>query len=121
MVDKVFCYRNLARKGIVWSVKSCKTGLVSDRVGFIFLVDAELIVSQAGRKRVLRDGRKNVHAGVRGFPMDYPSGWVSPSKGWRRVQYNPYQDKGFVYSRTGKLVGKVSSVALTQSGCWVLK
>lgn len=118
MITPVFCYRNLRRKGVVWSVRDVKTGLVLERVGFIMLDKPELKVSQAGRKRVLKEQRKNVHAGVRGIPVSYAAHWFKP-RGWRRVEYNPYLYAGFVYSRTKKPVGKIRRAVLTQTGCYV--
>jgi len=51
------------------------------------LINAQFIVSQAGRERVIREGRKNVHAfivGERDDLADFPPPWVS-------VTYNPYK------------------------------
>ena len=57
---KVEVYRNLHQK--CWSVRDCKTGKVVDHVQKIHLEDAELVVRPAGRAKVLREQRKNVHA-----------------------------------------------------------
>ncbi len=91
---KVFCYRNLHKKGNVWSVRDEATKLVVDHVESILLKDVELKVSEAGRKRVLREGRKNVHAGVKGERIfhlidkdDLP---------WQPAYYNPYKYETFV-------------------------
>src|SRR5208283_5290237 len=111
MIEKVFCYRNLNRKGVVWSVKSKKTGLVLDRVDFIMLDQAQFRVSKNGRKRVIKNKRKNVHAGAEGLPMDYPSTWVTKGRGWKRVEYNPYKYSSFVHSSNKKPVGKVRRIA----------
>lgn len=121
MIERVAVYRNLNRKGVVWSVKSMKTGLVVDRVGFIMLDQGELKVSEKGRQRVLKEKRKNVHATARGFPMDYPSRWVTKDRGWVRVEYNPYKYSSFVYSSNKKPVTKIKRIALTQTGCYVLR
>jgi len=65
---KVDIYRNLHKK--CWSIRSRepsrKYGLVVAHATRIGLEDAKFVVSQAGRNRVLKDKRKNVHAVVRG-------------------------------------------------------
>ena len=84
---KVFAYRNLHDS--VWSIK--QLGLVVGHVDDAVIENATLVVSEAGRQRVIREGRKNVHAGVRGFLVD--SRPISPTG---RVTYNPFR-KGHFY------------------------
>jgi len=96
---KVFVYYNLHKK--TWSIRDCKTRRVighSDRVVLNFVTPK---VSQAGRERVLRDKRKNVHAGLEGYLLDPNNMWESPrlAKG---ITYNPYKYTGFVYKDTEK-------------------
>lgn len=65
---KVFVYWNLHKK--LWSVKALEgpqKGKVIDRVSQITLANVEGKVSEAGRQRVLREDRKNVHAGLVGY------------------------------------------------------
>lgn len=64
-------YRNLNRKGLWFSARDRKSGLVVTRFDIkanqaMILEDCKLVVSKAGRARVLREKRKNVHALVRG-------------------------------------------------------
>ena len=54
----------------------------------------EFIVSQAGRKRVLKEKRKNVHAVVRGTFISYGNEVTPPGK---EVTYDPYKYSTFVY------------------------
>jgi len=63
---KVAVYRNLHKLGYVYSVQDFKTKRVTDRTSEIFLKDCEFKVSEAGRQRVLREKRKNVHAKIVG-------------------------------------------------------
>jgi len=84
--DKVFSYRNLHRKGVVWSIKSCKTGLVVAREKYVIFRDVELKVSKAGHLRVIDQKRKNVHAGVKGVRIKYHP----KNRTWIRARYNPY-------------------------------
>ena len=60
--QKVQAYRNLHKK--CWSVRH-KRKVVSHEA-HVFLVHAKFHVSQAGRERVVREKRKNVHAWVEG-------------------------------------------------------
>jgi hypothetical protein len=52
-------------------------------------------VSQAGRKRVLQEQRKNVHAGIVGEWLEQgtPREWMM----WDEITYNPYKYETFVY------------------------
>ena len=91
---RVFVYFNLHRK--CWSIKAMEgpsKGRVIGHADAIALDRAEFRVSQAGRQRVLREKKKNVHAGV--------VGWLRPdipilSGGWEGAYYNPYKVETFV-------------------------
>lgn len=64
---RVFVYFNLHRK--VWSVKAldgAAKGRVVAHASHVALCDAVCRVSEAGRQRVIREQRKNVHAGIVG-------------------------------------------------------
>ena len=54
-------------------------------------------VSEAGRQRVLRDGRKNVHAGVVGYLSHASDKALSVPAASEQVTYNPYLYSTFVY------------------------
>jgi hypothetical protein len=76
------------------------------------LDNVKFVVQPAGREKVLKEKRKNVHAFVRGNykcsgKNARPSPWRSPSgshldfaypkgHGWKRVRYNPYKFKTFM-------------------------
>jgi hypothetical protein len=115
---KVLAYRNLRyRDRVVWSIKDVRSGLVIDRVGDALFKDAELRVSQAGRRRVLLEKRKNVHAGVRGVRIE-PS--LAPTDGWVRASYNPYKQESFQLA-DGTPVSKVAWAKLTETGLYIIK
>jgi len=93
MVDKnkrVYVYFNLHKK--VWSVR--QSGKVVEHTKDIMLKDCRFLVSEAGRKRVLREKKKNVHAGVSGYVVDRIPDIVYES--CTHLQYHPYINKGFV-------------------------
>jgi hypothetical protein len=92
---RVYVYWNLHKH--LFSVKDTRTGRVTHHAQMVVIQDATFAVSQAGRARVLRERRKNVHAGVRGTPT-----WIDPAPmdlqmtGWTRITYNPYKYDSFV-------------------------
>ena len=97
---KVFVYFNLHRK--CWSVKALEgpmKGRVIKHADDIVLSSCTFKVSEAGRQRVLKERRKNVHAGV----VDTI---VEPSSLARvvhlvPVSYNPYKAGTFVTKPDG--------------------
>ena len=102
---KVFVYRNL-HKGC-WSVK--QGGLVKAHSTDepILLYDTELKVNRKGREKVLREKRKNVHAGIRGYLKPLSKMWETWTDGhvdFQKVTYNPYKYESFVDSDTEKPV-----------------
>jgi hypothetical protein len=61
----------------------------------VMLRDVTFKVSEGGRQRVIREGRKNVHAYVRGTLVDQtPATPVAAT-------YNPYKYESFVEKDTG--------------------
>lgn len=92
---KVAVYFNLHRK--TFSVKALEgenKGRVIHHADHVHLENAKFKVSQAGRERVLREKRKNVHAFVIG---ELKSLVQTPIVG-ERVTYNPYLYDTFVFS-----------------------
>lgn len=92
---KVFVYYNLHRK--VWSVRAMEgpnKGRVIQHARTVLLRYAKPKVSEAGRQRVLRDQRKNVHAGITGELVHSEGEGYFPGS---EVTYNPYKYSTFVY------------------------
>ncbi len=70
-------------------------------------------VSQAGRKRVLKEQRKNVHAGVHGYLENWQMGeWIDSHPTARPVTYNPYKHTNFVDKDTQQMVDYAIAVRL---------
>lgn len=88
---RVFVYFNLNRK--VFSVREYRgTRRVLFHTESIILQDCEFQVSQKGRERVLRERRKDVHAGVVGEYIGQFCNWNSGEvPNGVRVSYNPYR------------------------------
>ena len=112
---KVYVYYNLHKK--IWSVKALEgpnKGRVIAHTSMVVLQGCTFKVSEAGRQRVLREQRKNVHAGVTGelvamagerayFP--YPAS--------SEVTYNPYKYETFVYKANEKPIKNCARVLMT--------
>ena len=89
-------YRNLHKKkqGRIgcWSVR--QAGKVVAHTPYILLRDAKFVVQPAGREKVLREQRKNVHAFVKGYlvhareadKLIEPIQWTESA-----ITYNPYE------------------------------
>lgn len=116
---RVFVYRNLTRKGNIFSIKSLEgptKGRVIAHAHGIHLEKCELVVSQAGRNRVLKQQRRNVHAGIVGdlvgvagyevrihnttltkaIKQYSDKQWLKTFQAGISVTYNPYYYKTFV-------------------------
>lgn len=93
---RVRVYKNLHLD--CWSIKSVEgedKGKVIAYSDEVTMQGVEFIVSVAGRKRVLREKKKNVHAYVDGRirkPLELPT-YTDDFFGLR---YNPYESGGFV-------------------------
>lgn len=104
---RVFVYWNLHRG--LWSVKALEgphKGRVVTRQTEVLLEDAVGKVSEAGRQRVLREKKKNVHAGIVGqlIVSGERLGDVIAHKVWEigdLVTYNPYKYETFVHTVDG--------------------
>jgi hypothetical protein len=116
-MTKVFAYRNLHRQ--CWSVKALEgplKGRVIYHANDLTLGWCDFKVSQAGRQRVLREQKKNVHAGVVGYltgcgeiatdgiDLDVP------------ITYNPYKYDSFVDARCEVPVSSALFVNLNSKG-----
>ena len=97
---RVRMYWNLHKH--IWSVQDCKTGRVIDHVTALTLADAKFVVRPAGREKVRREGKKNVHAFAVGT-VSLDNGFATRSNA-RPVTYNPYKNDTFVFADTGESV-----------------
>ena len=104
-------YRNLHTGS--WSIRDSRTGLVVDHAEQVCLAGARLVVQPAGRAKVLREQRKNVHAFIKGERVPMVAGPHHPD---RQVSYNPYKCGSFVLKATGEPITEADSVTLTASG-----
>ncbi len=120
MVD---VYRNLNRKGLWFSIRDRKTGLVSKRIDLkagdtLAIENPSFIVSKAGRERVRREKRKNVHATIRGKPITEFT--ISGLQEWR-VKYDPYKHETFIgVASNGMTISLKKALFVTFDGLGVI-
>jgi hypothetical protein len=117
---KVFVYFNLHRKCFsVKALEGADKGRVIAHVSDAVVHLPTFKVSEAGRQRVLREKKKNVHAGVVGqwYDDEYNASRtveLSAMLG-RAVTYNPYRFDSFVYKATETPINDHPRVAALHS------
>ena len=115
MWQRVMCYWNLHRK--CFSLKSTKTGRVIAHRQQVTVFNATTKVSEAGRQRVLREKRKNVHAGIVGeVDLSGPDAiviWPELVYSSRRITYNPYKGPDFVHDDLTPVTGDFTAMLTT--------
>ena len=87
----------------------------------MILNNVKFAVQPAGREKVRREGKKNVHAFVRGEMMwvaglndklgDYANANME-RQGYKRITYNPYKYDSFVMADTGKPIYRATQVVI---------
>jgi hypothetical protein len=97
--SKVEVYWNLHKK--CWSIRHAHGNLIADRPHrtYLEMEDVTWVVQQGGRERVLREGKKNVHAFARGTLIETKGFPHHKRQGRGRavaVTYNPYKHNTFI-------------------------
>lgn len=117
--SKVEVYWNLHKK--CWSIRHAHGKLIADRPhrSYLEMEDVTWVVQQGGRERVLREGKKNVHAFARGtlietkgFPHHKRQGRGSAVA----VTYNPYKYDTFMCRSTYPGVNESRPLRKSQVG-----
>lgn len=107
-MTRVKVYRNITKR--CYSVM--RDGHVIAHVDSIVLKNVEFRVSEAGRQRVLKERRKNVHAFIVGqVSMDEALDKGTP------VRYNPYVAPSFISE--GQPIHSAGVVHLTTKGAFL--
>lgn len=123
--SKFFVYRNLhknrysLRQEGLWIPEQKKfRKRVVAHPDYVILLNATFKVSQAGRLRVIKEKRKNVHAGVLGdlFYSGNRAKW-DPGDTGQLLYYNPYKTKGFS-NKNGAVVKESLIAYLTPKGVY---
>ncbi len=108
-MERFFVYFNLHVGG--YSLRNTATRLVTNKgriVTRVVLRDVTFKVSEAGRQRVIREKRKNVHAGAVGTLVRRGG-----NKACVRISYNPYRAGHFYIRETGEPVYAAKLLVLT--------
>jgi hypothetical protein len=102
-----------------------RKGKVVAHVPSVMLENAKFAVQPAGREKVLREKRKNVHAFVRGHYEPIKSEDVMDLSesvyNWQRVYYNPYKTKTFEIMETGEPIHEAIRVIIKNKEIWALQ
>jgi hypothetical protein len=124
-----FIYYNLHKR--CWSLKALQTvelnvngvfapsvkGRVTGHADTVLASRVTTKISEAGRQRVIREKRKNVHAGIVGeFCLVEPTYRFHTTDKTPSMSYNPYKAGHFYDRATGAIVTTAPHV-LMRSGC----
>jgi len=103
---RVQVYYNLHKKCLSVRYK----GIVIAHTRQIVLTDAKFHVQPAGREKVLREKKKNVHAYVSGkLKESFQDIWTAK----QYVSYNPYKNKTFIDKLTNKTITSAEVVHIS--------
>ena len=104
---RVEVYYNLHKK--TFSVRH--KGKVIEHTDRIVLQDVTFAVQPAGRAKVVAEGKKNVHAFVRGTIGEAQHDWNTIGD-WADCSYNPYKSDTFVNQDTNEPIHNAKIVKL---------
>lgn len=111
--QKVMVFRNL-RNG-KWSIKDYKTDLVLGYADEVRLENVEFRVRQGGRRKVLEQKQKNVHA----FVIGNFAGHTAEGTEVEEVYYNPYKVSQFTSKEDGSVILRDTQAFLTKGKVFV--
>ena len=106
---KIEVYWNLHKK--LYSIR--ESGIVVDHMPALAITNATFAVQPAGRAKVVKEQRKNVHAFVRGYRQ--PMLMSLDKDELVAVTYNPYRHESFIIKYTEEPVYEARFVFLTSS------
>lgn len=112
---KVYVYKNNHKN--CYSLRSYQTRKVIDWKKNLVLKNAKFKVSQSGRKRVLKEKRKNIHAGIEGWWDQSYNFNIKDLDETHKIFYNPYKTEYFL-NKNGEKIEKAKIVFLTEVGVY---
>lgn len=89
--EPVHIYRNLNRKGRVFSIK--QKGLVVAHTEYFVLKDCSFIIQKKAKEKAIKEQRRNVHAFIKGYLGTEED--ILNSFSWI-LKYDPFYKKGFI-------------------------
>ena len=111
---EVDVYRNLHKN--VWSVRNRATGRVRQYADKFVVRNAKFVVQPAGRAKVLREQRKNVHAFVRGTYGTPHFHGLNRDRYSIEVSYTPYKAGSFLDTDGNEVHSSDGLVLLDMNG-----
>lgn len=118
---KADVYRNLHKKCMsVRSREKDSYGRVKRRTKDLVMQNCSFVVREKGRRKVILEKRKNVHAFIRG---NVSSTYVHPDfslDGLVEVTYNPYHSDSFYVKHTGQPVNYSGAVIVKENKVYAL-
>lgn len=119
---RVRVYRNL-NKAEFFSIQALEGECKGKVIGYaksVLIENGQYRVSEAGRKRVLRDQRKNVHAYIDGVIVDASNTVQTLTGNETYVTYNPYRQGDFYRPDTQEVQRKgFEQAVIQQAGAYV--
>ncbi len=116
-------YRNINGDALhKYSIK--QRGLVVGHTNCMILTNVTLRVSEAGRLRVLKTGRKNVHAFLVGtilVQLDWKKSNWTPKRWPGRVEYDPRKDHYFTDRKGDLLISWARACLLCSKGVYYVE
>ena len=115
---RTHAYRNLHRE--TWSLRSPSTGLVTGHASHVELRDVDFRVQAAGRRAVLEDGIRRVHAYVVGELVTAAERRSQRTGQWIRFTYHPLRAGTFVVADPANPlpIYHAARVRLDRDGAW---
>lgn len=113
MRAKYYTYRNLWKGGFSTKLR----GIVYNRFNEGYVQDVELRVSEAGNKRAVKTGVRNVHAyAVSDSPPIFVD--IPGDNRMKEVKYNPFRSKFFTVN--GKPVHHLNILYFKDGKCYTM-
>mgnify|MGYP003630722730 len=116
--DKIEVYRNLHKKCFSVRHKGKVVGYLQDSEQ-LSLTNVKFVVQPAGRAKVLRENKKNVHAFVRGEYTGFINNLIEEmyfgpfhDLDFSSVSYNPYKSDKFIVESDGKPIAWYQDVLI---------
>lgn len=118
--QKVKVYRNLHKEGVVYSIRDAKTGQVLGHSPSVMLENVDYEVHEAGRQRVIREKKKNVHSFVSGeYAGPYSAAERKAAVVGEPVSYNPYKSGSYYSKVDERAVSGADKVIVDQTGVFM--
>lgn len=118
-VVEVYVNLNQTKKGDEHATFSVRhKGKVYAHAKNVELIDVEFKIQEGGRARAVAQGKRNVHAFVKGILVDVQDEPVKAEPRGEAVSYNPFNGRPFYGKFTGKEYKKADAVVMGYRYAW---